>query len=470
MVNRVLIRMKVVQMLYAYLISKSEFQILQMPETASRDKRFAYKVYVDLLLNVLRLSGYKVGDAESLPSSQLASNKMAKALMEDDEVVSLVLKHSADLSIYDDQLPVIYQKIIESAAYKDYKKLKKSTISDDISFWKTIIYTIISEDKGYIACSRRCEDFTVVGFKRGISDFINTIADFSDSASLLHQSRKSLEASFDKAYEMYCQLLVLPIALTRAEEEKLENAKQKYLPKPKDLNPNTKFVDNLYISRLLKNPDIKDYLYQNDKVWKEDDVTIDNLLKLVEESTYYRDYMASDSRDLESDFHLWRDLMVHVIFQSDELANYFESKSIFWNDDLVVMGTFVVKTMRMIALSDEYSQARLLPKFKDEEDERFGLELFNYVVDNQEEYHGYINRYVNTSRWEADRIAMMDIIVLMTAIAEILNYPAIPTVVTINEYIEIAKYYSTSKSGQFVNGILSSVVNYFKSQNMIFKD
>ena len=180
--------------------------------------------------------------------------------------------------------------------------------------------------------------------------------------------------------------------------------------------------------------------------------------------------MASDSRDLESDFHLWRDLMVHVIFQSDELANYFESKSIFWNDDLVVMGTFVVKTMRMIALSDEYSQARLLPKFTDEEDERFGLELFNYVVDNQEEYHGYINRYVNTSRWETDRIAMMDIIVLMTAIAEILNYPAIPTVVTINEYIEIAKYYSTSKSGQFVNGILSSVVNYFKSQNMIFKD
>ena len=336
--------------------------------------------------------------------------------------------------------------------------------------WKTVIYTIISTDAAYEACARRLEEFTAIGFKRGINDFVNTIADFSDSAYLLHQSRAALKMSFDKAYDMYCQLLVLPLAITRAAEEKLENAKQKYLPTPEDLNPNTRFVDNSYVARLAKNPDIADYLRRNSAVWTDDFPTVNKFLKLVEQSPFYVIYMKSESVTPDDDARLWRDLMVHTIFQSDELANYLEAKSIFWNDDLVVMGTFVVKTMRAIATADDPAATSLLPEFKDEEDSRFGVELFDYVVDNQEEYRTYINRYVNTARWEADRLALMDIIILMTAIAEILNYPAIPTVVSINEYIEIAKYYSTNKSGQFVNGILSSVVNYFKSQYMIFKD
>ena len=462
--------MKVVQQLYAYMISKSEFHILPMPETASRDKRFAYRVYVDLLLNVLRLSGIGVGGCEGLPGSLLESNKMAKSLLNDSDVKEIIARYADGSAVYDDVLPTIYDKIVESAAYKDYKKLKERTIVDDINLWKTVIYTIISTDAAYEACARRLEEFTAIGFKRGINDFVNTIADFSDSAYLLHQSRAALKMSFDKAYDMYCQLLVLPLAITRAAEEKLENAKQKYLPTPEDLNPNTRFVDNSYVARLAKNPDIADYLRRNSAVWTDDFPTVNKFLKLVEQSPFYVIYMKSESVTPDDDARLWRDLMVHTIFQSDELANYLEAKSIFWNDDLVVMGTFVVKTMRAIATADDPAATSLLPEFKDEEDSRFGVELFDYVVDNQEEYRTYINRYVNTARWEADRLALMDIIILMTAIAEILNYPAIPTVVSINEYIEIAKYYSTNKSGQFVNGILSSVVNYFKSQYMIFKD
>ena len=136
--------MKVVQQLYAYMISKSEFHILPMPETASRDKRFAYRVYVDLLLNVLRLSGIGVGGCEGLPGSLLESNKMAKSLLNDSDVKEIIARYADGSAVYDVVLPSIYDKIVESAAYKDYKKLKERTIVDDINLWKTVIYTIIS--------------------------------------------------------------------------------------------------------------------------------------------------------------------------------------------------------------------------------------------------------------------------------------------------------------------------------------
>ena len=462
--------MKVVQVIYSYLISKSDFQILSAPETASRDRRFAYRVYVDLLMNVLRLSGYKVGDNEPVAGIKLCDNKMAKSLMDDTDVKDIVLKYSGESSKYDDVLPVLYAKIVDSAAFKDYKKIVNPTIVDDITFWKTILYTIISGDADYIAASRRSEEFTTLGFRRGVSDFINTIADFSDSVYLLHQSRATLAASLDKAYDMYRQLMILPIAITNAAAERIENAKHKYLPTPEDLNPNTKFIDNEFVKRLECNSDIQDYIRTHSAVWADDYLTVGKLLRLIEESPFYQEYMDEPTRSEEADGRLWRDLFSHVVFQSDELENYFEAKSILWNDDLGVMGTFVLKSMRQIATADFPEEVALLPQFKDEEDARFGVELFNYVVDNEEEYRGYINRYVNTARWEADRIAMMDVIVLMTAIAEIINYPAIPTVVSINEYVEIAKYYSTIKSGQFVNGILFSVINYLKSQNIIPQD
>lgn len=462
--------MKVVQVIYSYLVSRSDFQILKAPETASRDRRFAYRVYVGLLMNVLRLSGYKVGDNAPVEGIKLNGNKMAKSLIDDNDVKSVVLKYSSESSRYDSVLPVMYAKITDSEAFKDYKKIKSPTIVDDITFWKTVIYTIISNDADYLMAARGDEEFTTLGFRRGISDFINTIADFSESAYLLHQARTTLKASMDKAYDMYLRLLTLPIALVRLEEERIENSKHKYLPSPADLNPNMKFVGNTFVKRLEENRDIQDYLRANSAVWTDDYLTVGNLLKLITDSPCYSEYMDDPTRSEDADWRLWRDLFAQVVFPSDELSNFFESKSIFWNDDLSIIGTFVLKTMRQIAVADAGDDVCLLPEFKDEEDSRFGLELFNYVVENEDTYRGYINRYVNTDRWEADRIALMDIIVLMTAIAEIINYPAIPAVVSINEYVEIAKYYSTAKSGKFVNGILSSVVNYLKSENIIHID
>ena len=133
------------------------------------------------------------------------------------------------------------------------------------------------------------------------------------------------------------------------------------------------------------------------------------------------------------------------------------------------MGTFVLKTLKRIASSPE-GCVELLPKYKDEEDARFGAELFMDAVNNFDEYRSYVEKFINSTSWDPERMAFMDLIVMVTAIAELLNYPLIPIPVTLNEYIEIANAYSTPRSGQFVNGILYSVINYLQEQGKLNKN
>ena len=132
------------------------------------------------------------------------------------------------------------------------------------------------------------------------------------------------------------------------------------------------------------------------------------------------------------------------------------------------MGTFVLKTIRRAGSQDE-EKVSFLPKFKDEEDASFGAELFEKSVANREKYRSYIDKFINASNWDTDRLAFMDIVIMIVAIAEIIGYPNIPLPVTFNEYIDIANAYSSPKSGQFINGILYNVVNYLKEENIIAK-
>lgn len=185
-------------------------------------------------------------------------------------------------------------------------------------------------------------------------------------------------------------------------------------------------------------------------------------------SAPYKEYMAKESVSRADDCELWRALFKSVILPSDELAEALESKSVYWNDDLDIMGTFVLKTIKRIGGSDE-EPVPLLPKFKDDEDARFGAELFMDAVDNYDEYRSYIDKFVNSNQWDPDRLAFMDGVIMTAAIAELLNFPAIPVPVTLNEYIEIANSYSTPRSGQFINGILYSVINFLRSEGKLLK-
>ncbi|MDE6309450.1 MAG: transcription antitermination protein NusB, partial [Muribaculaceae bacterium] len=180
-------------------------------------------------------------------------------------------------------------------------------------------------------------------------------------------------------------------------------------------------------------------------------------------------YMAAPSSSREADCEFWRQVMKHIILPSDVLAETLENQSVFWNDDLGIMSTFVLKTIKQFGSAADGETVKLLPMFKDDEDRRFGPELFMHVVNNRDLYREYIDRFINRDQWESERIALMDIVVLMTAIAEMLHFPSIPLAVTINEYIEIAKGYSSPKSGQFVNGMLYSLSNYLREQGQLHK-
>lgn len=281
------------------------------------------------------------------------------------------------------------------------------------------------------------------------------------------EAYNNLMFSMDKAYELYHYLLLLPLELTRLQEARLDNAKNKYLPTEEDLNPNTKFIDNKFVKKLENCQMLQDYLSETPISWADSDVYLRLTLDKILNSDIYKAYMETPSSDLASDCELWRELMKKVVLSDDVLAESLEEKSVYWNDDLDVIGTFVLKTIKRFA---EESYCELLPQFKDDEDRDFVEKLFFTSIENQSRYMELIDKFVDKSSWETERLAFMDIVVLLVALAEVEKVPSVPTKVTLNEYIEIAKYYSTAKSGQFVNGILNSIINYLKKEGLLVKN
>ena len=252
------------------------------------------------------------------------------------------------------------------------------------------------------------------------------------------------------------------------EDQRLDANRHKYLATAEDLNPNTRFVDNALVKAIAASPQMDEYLSANPFSWNDDPVLVRSLLGKIQESDIYKKYMAAESTSMKDDCEFWRNIFKYVILPSDDLAEALEDMSVYWNDDLDIVGTFVVKTFRRLADSDEGSRV-LLPQFKDDEDASFGAELFENTSEHFEEYRSLIDRFIDRRMWDSERMAFMDVVIMTTAICELLNYPAIPIAVTLNEYIEIANCYSTPKSGQFVNGILFSVINYLKEQGRLNK-
>lgn len=478
MINRVLIRIKVVQMLYSYLLTRSEFKIEPAPETVSRDRKYAYAVYLDLLLLIIELSGLNVksGVDVSHPLASLrghnplSGNKLASALAGDNNIREIILRGNTGISAFDPILVRLHQTIVSSSAYIDYKKIKNPELKDEVHFWGVILRTIIANNPLVQEVFRSEEGYTGAGFNRGLQMTLDTLNNYNDTRSMLASARNSLDASLAKAYELYHALLLLTVELTREEELRQDANKNKFLPTPEELNPNTRFVDNAFVAAVARSQAIADYTKKTPISWESDYFMIKNLLNKILESDIYKEYMAAESTDFEKDCEFWRQVMKNIILPSDALAEALESRSVYWNDDLQIMGTFVLKTIRQFASTGGTEDIKLLPMFKDEEDAVFGPQLFIKAVNNRDLYRSYIDRFINSDQWDSDRLAFMDIVVMIAAITELLNYPSIPLPVTLNEYIEIANCYSTPKSGQFINGILFSVINYLKEEGLLHKD
>ena len=276
------------------------------------------------------------------------------------------------------------------------------------------------------------------------------------------EAQKELATSLDKAYELYHYLLMLPVEFVRLQEERLDNARNKYLPTDEDLNPNTKFVDNLFVKKISNCEMFKEFVKDNSISWADSEISLRLMLDKIVNSDIYQEYMDKPGTSLAEDCELWRNLLKKVVFIDENLTDALETKSVYWNDDLDTVGTFVLKTIKRF---EEEGYEELLPKYKDDEDRLFAEKLFVNAVNNKDEYMKFIDMFVSKDSWETERLAFMDIVVLLVAIAELEKVPSVPTKVTMNEFIEIAKCYSTNKSGQFVNGILNSIINYLKKLN-----
>lgn len=474
MINRVLIRIKVVQLLYSYLLTRGEFKLQAAPETSSRDKRFAYQSYVDILLMLVRLSGIRLTPDSRViagvdDNRYLPLNRIGRMLYSDPDLKIKGLNGNFSDRYGDSLIEQLYGQITRSAAYRSYIRLKNRELSDDVKFWTTIINSIFAKDAQLLAAFRKQESFSVKGMEEAMAMAVQTVEDLGDITGRYASACKELSRSLDKAYELYHCLLALPVELVRVEDQRLDANRNKYLATSDDLNPNTRFVDNRLVKAIAESEQMKEFFANHPFSWNDDPVLVRSILSKVQESEIYKDYMASDEDSMKADCEFWRNIFKTVILPGDDLAEALENMSVYWNDDLDIIGTFVMKTMRRLAEAEPGSRV-LLPQFKDREDAAFGGELFEDTAKHFDEYRGYVDRFIDRRMWDSDRLAFMDVVIMATAISELLNYPAIPIAVTLNEYIEIANCYSTPKSGQFVNGILYSVINYLKNEGKLNKN
>jgi N utilization substance protein B len=279
-------------------------------------------------------------------------------------------------------------------------------------------------------------------------------------------TESDLVTSLEKAYELYHYLLVLMVELTDLQKRRIETAKAKHLPTHAEQNPNTRFIDNRFISSLRNNPGLLDYLDQKSISWVNEPELLKHLLDEILASEFYHNYMVSAESSYEADRELWRNIFKNIILPNQMLADVLEDQSLFWNDDLDIVGTFALKTIKKFGADESANQ--LLPMFKDEEDREFALKLLKDAILKQDEYRALIDEA--TKHWDIDRIAFMDIVIMVVALAEICNFPSIPVRVSLNEYIEIAKAYSTQRSSNFINGVLDNIVKKLKREGRLQKN
>ncbi len=286
----------------------------------------------------------------------------------------------------------------------------------------------------------------------------------SESESLM-ASEKTLIASIDKTYDLYFQMLSLIVEVARYADERQQAAMQKKLPTYEDLNPNRKFVENAVVHLIAESDSVNDYLAAHKLSWARYPELIKALYLQLEQSEYYKKYMTSQERSFREDLALVTDFYTNELESSEMLEEVLDEQSILWNDDLGFALIMVTRTLSNMRQS--HRDVKVLPKFKSEEDLEFAKELFEKAAVNYDSNLEVIEQF--TRNWDIERIAFMDNVIMVTAMAELTSFPSIPVKVTLDEYIEIAKYYSTASSSTFINGVLDKVVNTLTEEGRINK-
>lgn len=471
MINRELIRIKTVQLLYSYLLVENPFSLESQPSAPTKEKRFAYALYLDLLYILTRV-------AEEVDRSSrnhmLQQTRFVRNILSDDKIRGLQARAQHAPAPFASLVPELARKVRESAVYKRFVKAQEeSGAVNDESVWKDILELIVLPDAAVNAEIATRENYTLKGVERMNGMMQTTFSNFFASADNIGDALKVLRYSLDKTRELYFRLLALPIAITEFREREIDNAQYKFLRSSEDINPNLRFVENEFVAFLRSDPEVQAGISKYNVNWLgDDDSVVRKLMRAIASSDIYRDYLEFPATDFKTDCEFWRDILRHVVFLDEGFLESMEDGSVFWNDDLDVIGTFVLKSIRRLADSPtgpEGYRGFVLPMFKDDEDAAFGAELFSEVIRKKDYLRGLILESLDRSQWEVERLAFMDIVILMTALAEIIRFYKIPLSVTFNEYIEIAKFYSTPRSGVFINGLLGTIVAALREQHVIHK-
>ena len=277
-------------------------------------------------------------------------------------------------------------------------------------------------------------------------------------------SEKTLMASIDKSYDLYFQLLALPVELARYASRRMEIARAKKLPTFEDLHPNTKFVDNAVLRVIANSDAVNDYLAAHKLGWEHYPDFIRTLYAEFVESDYFKEYMAREERSFDEDRHLL-ETFFKELQNCGALDDILEESSVFWSDDVPYMLVLILRSLS--ALRPSHSELRVPPKFKSDDDPAFVKTLFEKTLVNYDRYQTYIEKF--TSNWDVERIVFMDNLIIGTALAELTEFPDIPVKVTLDEWIEISKYYSTPGSSTFINGVLDKIVESLTAEGRIKK-
>ncbi len=293
-----------------------------------------------------------------------------------------------------------------------------------------------------------------------------------DSSMSLAEAESRLDVSCEATRDLYVFMLGIVSPLTRIARERLESARKKFNPTEEERNPNMKFADNALAGLLDSDPDFVKAFTKRKFSWEQYDLFLKKIFSSVSGKEYYRKYMDSDVTSLAEDCRLFSRIFEEEFVDSPELGQILEDMSIWWNDDLAYSLTYCCRTMDTLAKGGRWQlpplyQSDMKKDAKLESDRQFAHRLLQNAFAGRQRYSEMISGAV--SNWDQDRIVSTDMALIVTGLAEAENFPTIPVKVTINEYVEISKYYGTPKSSVFVNGLLDRLIQKLANDGKIRK-
>ena len=292
-----------------------------------------------------------------------------------------------------------------------------------------------------------------------------TYAYYQNGNKNIDAAEKELFFSLSKAYDLYNYLLSLMVAVSKEARRRLEvlqgRAEREGTPMP-----STRFAYNRFAVQLEENRQLQEFTETQKKPWNDEPEFVGRLLEQIQDSQIYKDYMESDEDSYAADREVWRKIYRTLIQENEDLDQLLEEQSLYWNDDKEIVDTFVLKTIKRFEEQNGKNQ-ELLPEYDSEEDKDFARKLFRATIMNADEYQRYMSEA--SRNWDFSRLAYMDVVIMQIAIAEMLSFPSIPISVSINEYVDIAKLYSTLKSGGYINGMLDAIARHLIHTGRLMK-